>query len=217
MEYFRYLLISTGHIADYLLQMLPCACTALFLYTALLPKRRRQLARKNLSSSSCRETALLLFWMFCGGLLALTLFPAGFWTAEHWAAAMSGECSLFPPVDFAAQWAGLQLEPFREIRRGAKGGWVLFLVVANVGIFLPMGFFPALLWRSPRWWRSLLVGLCTSLCIEVVQFFIGRRSDIDDILLNTAGALLGFWLFCLLRTIAPAWSAQFQCRERTDL
>lgn len=216
MGYLSYLLASTGHIAGYLLQMLPCVCVVPFLYVACLPKRRRRLVCAALHSPLPREAAMLLFLMFCGGLLALTLFPVGFWTVEHWAAALAGERPLFPDVDFSAQWAGLQLEPFREIRRGAKGGWVFFLVVANVGIFLPVGFFTALLWRRPRWWRSALAGLCTSTFIEFIQFFVGRRSDIDDILLNTAGALAGFWLFYLLRAIFPTWIARFQCRERTD-
>ena len=93
---------------------------------------------------------------------------------------------------------------------------MLFLVIANIGIFLPVGFFAALLWRRPRWYRSLLAGLCSSCNIEFIQFFIGRSSDIDDVLLNTAGSLMGFWLFLLLRALFPRFISRFQCEERTD-
>ena len=88
----------------------------------------------------------------------------------------------------------------------------MFLMLANIGIFVPIGFFPALLWRGWRWWKSLLLGLGSSLTIEFIQFFIGRNTDIDDVTLNTAGAMLGYWLFCLSRTLFPRLISRFQCR-----
>ena len=48
----------------------------------------------------------------------------------------------------------------------------------------------------------------TSFAIEVLQMFCGRTSDVDDLLMNTLGALIGYWMFlaaerqtsfCLLR------------------
>ena len=101
----------------------------------------------------------------------------------------------------------------REIRRAVRGPWVMFLVVANVVIFLPVGFFPALLGRRPRWWKALATGLIASGTIETIQYFIGRSADVDDVLLNTAGALLGFWLFWLARALCPRLIAGFQCHE----
>jgi glycopeptide antibiotics resistance protein len=85
-------------------------------------------------------------------------------------------------------------------------------MLGNIAIFLPIGFFIALLWRKPRWWKSLFAGFATSFVIEFVQFFIGRSTDIDDIILNSAGALVGFWLFWLLRAVAPNVTAKFHCQ-----
>ena len=90
----------------------------------------------------------------------------------------------------------------------------MFLMLANIGIFAPVGFFTALLWRKPRWWKSMLAGFCVSFAIEFIQFFIGRNSDVDDLILNTAGALLGYWVFWLLRALFPKFFAKFQCHER---
>ena len=54
----------------------------------------------------------------------------------------------------------------------------------------------------------LLFGFGTSFAIEVLQMFCGRTSDVDDLLMNTLGALIGYWMFlaaerqtsfCLLR------------------
>lgn len=203
-----------GNIWDYLLQMLPCMCAALILFLLLRPWRRGRLARMYLSSGPWREGGLLLFVMFAAGLAALTLFPAYFWTAGHWRAVLDGTEPLFRPVDFKIQLQTLQMEPLQEIFRAFRGPWVMFLMLANIGIFTPVGFFTALLWRNERWWKSLLVGFCSSFAIEFVQFFIGRSSDIDDVILNTAGALAGFWMFCLLRAIFPNFTEKFQCQPR---
>ena len=194
--------------------MLPCMGIALLIFLLLRPWRLGRLARLGLSSGPAREGALLLFVMFAAGLAALTLFPAYFWTAGHWRGVLDGTQPLFQPVDLQVQLQTIQLEPFREIFRAVRGPWVMFLVVANVGIFSPVGFFTALLWRRPRWWRSLLAGFCASFTIELIQFFIGRSTDIDDLILNTAGALAGFWVFCLLRAVFPKFTEKFQCTPR---
>lgn len=202
------------NIWEYFFQMLPCMSIALIAFLLLLPWRRGRLARMGLSSGPWREGGLLLFTMFAAGLAALTLFPAYFWTVGHWRGVLDGTQPLFPPVDYEIQLQTLQMEPFQEIFRAFRGPWVMFLMLANIGIFSPVGFFAALLWRRPRWWKSLLAGFCTSTVIEFIQFFIGRSTDIDDVILNTAGALAGFWIFCLLRAIFPKFLQKFQCQPR---
>lgn len=199
---------------EYLLQMLPCMGAALLFFLLLRPRRRRRLARLGLSSGPRREGTLLLFTMFAAGLAALTVFPAYFWTSWYWREVWAGSRPLFPAVDLDRQLRVLQLEPFQEIVRARRGPWVMFLVLANIGIFAPVGFFPALLWRRWRWWKSLLVGLGSSAIIEFVQFFIGRSTDIDDVILNTLGALAGFWIFGLLRALLPTFIEKFKCQPR---
>ena len=202
------------NIWDYYLQMLPCMCIALTLFLLLRPWRQRRLARMHLASGPWREGGLLLFVMFAAGLAALTLFPAYFWTAGYWRAVLAGTRPLFRPVDFKLQFQTIQMNPLQEIFRAFRGPWVMFLMLANIGIFAPVGFFPALLWRNPRWWKSLLIGFGSSLVIEFIQIFIGRSSDIDDVILNTTGALVGFWIFLLLRLTAPRFTEKFQCQPR---
>lgn len=198
----------------YFLQMLPCMCAALALFFLLRPLRLRRLARLGLSSGPWREGGLLLFVMFCAGLAALTLFPAYFWTRDHWRSALTGETALFPKaVDWLWQLRHAQMTPFQEIMRGRRGPWVMFLVLANMGIFVPLGFLVSLLWRRPGWWKTTLVGFFFSFFVEFVQLFIARSTDVDDVILNTAGALAGYWLFCLIRAIFPGFTAKFQCTE----
>lgn len=47
--------------------------------------------------------------------------------------------------------------------------------------------------------KIILIPLLTSVVIETVQLFEGRRCDIDDVILNTAGAIIGWALFRICR------------------
>ena len=75
--------------------------------------------------------------------------------------------------------------------------------IGNVLLLLPIGLFGpiALPWLS-KWWRVVLLAFVISASIEVAQLFIPERSaDVDDVMLNVIGALLGYWLLLLLRVL----------------
>ena len=68
-------------------------------------------------------------------------------------------------------------------------------LLGNTLLFMPWGFFLPLLWRRFR--RILPVaGMCLLLTcfIEGTQLFIGRTGDVDDLILNLCGVILGY--FC---------------------
>ncbi len=52
-----------------------------------------------------------------------------------------------------------------------------------------------------------------STLIEVAQYFIVRNTAVDDIILNTAGALCGYFLFLLIRKCWPKFANGFRCTE----
>lgn len=66
-------------------------------------------------------------------------------------------------------------------------------------MFAPFGFLPAVLWRRSRWYKALAIAAGVTVTIESWQFFIGRTFDVDDLLLNAAGAMLGWLLWLILR------------------
>lgn len=146
-----------GNIWDYGLQMLPSALAAAAVFFCLRPWRRRRLAALGLTSGPWREGALLLFAAFCAGLAALTLTPPNFWTC------------LFHGVPIVWPASGTnhfywKLTVFRDL---AGGPWVFFMLLGNLGMFAPLGFFPALLWDRPGWKKALLTGVCSSLFVEI--------------------------------------------------
>jgi glycopeptide antibiotics resistance protein len=85
--------------------------------------------------------------------------------------------------------------PLRSIiddwRKGGRGFVVNFL--GNIAAFMPIGMIPHL--ARPRRagaWHAALFSLSLSLLIEGVQYATGRRiADVDDLILNTSGGVLG--------------------------
>ena len=73
----------------------------------------------------------------------------------------------------------------------------------NLGLLLPLGLlgpiaFPVL----ARWWLILPLALLISVSIELAQHWIPDRSaDIDDVIVNVSGALLGYLVFLVVRLI----------------
>ncbi len=70
-------------------------------------------------------------------------------------------------------------------------------ILGNVCLFVPFGFLAPLLLRPlRRFWLSSLTGFGLSLLIEACQYeFAQRIFDVDDLLLNTLGSILGWLLF----------------------
>lgn len=66
----------------------------------------------------------------------------------------------------------------------------------NIVMFLPLGFLVPLIWKQmANLIRILELGLGFSLFIEISQLLNNRSTDIDDLLMNTLGALSGYLLY----------------------
>ena len=92
--------------------------------------------------------------------------------------------------------------PFREILRYDFGSkYFIWNVLGNIFIFVPFGFFMSMYLNSKKLTFPIIVTFITSLTIEVVQRFIGRSFDIDDIILNCLGGALGFIIYKILKAI----------------
>ena len=73
--------------------------------------------------------------------------------------------------------------------------------LGNLGLLLPIGLLgPIAIPALDRWWRVALLALLVSTAIELTQLLVPDRSaDIDDVLVNVFGALLGYELLSLVR------------------
>lgn len=98
--------------------------------------------------------------------------------------------------------SGVNLVPFTEILRYKVGTHAFYMnVIGNILIFLPFGYFVSSYVRASKISHILFISLLTSFTIEFIQHYIGRSFDIDDILLNVVGSILGFLLYIAINAI----------------
>jgi glycopeptide antibiotics resistance protein len=118
---------------------------------------------------------------------------------------------------FLSDWYGREgvmeeyrynLELFKEIRRfivyrEQLGMFVVFSnLFGNILIFMPFGFFISMASTSSSFFKALFNSLGLSLCVEVLQLVTRVGSfDVDDILLNTIGGVLGYIVFVICNLI----------------
>ena len=133
-----------------------------------------------------RQVATLLLALWLIGGLVLTLQPAN---------------------PLPGQVVDDNLVPFHTLaiylRNLGSEFWMRNLF-GNLALLLPLGVLgPIALPALDRWWRIALVALLFSIAIEVIQLAVPDRSaDIDDVLVNVAGALIGYLLLRGLRRAA---------------
>ncbi len=107
--------------------------------------------------------------------------------------------------------SGFNLAPFTEMFRypiGSKGFY--FNVVGNIVMFIPFGYFISTYIKPKKMLPILLVSIISSTTVEFVQSCIGRSFDVDDILLNAVGALIGFLLYVSFNAIKKFLPGIFQ-------
>lgn len=102
------------------------------------------------------------------------------------------------------------LMPFHEIRRfityskvlGFKA--VILNLVGNIAAFMPFGsFLPIYTKRCRNVWYTVFYSFELSLLVEILQLVFKVGSfDVDDLLLNTLGGLLGFLVY---KAVMHAW------------
>lgn len=97
---------------------------------------------------------------------------------------------------------GTNLMPFREILRydvGTSGFYKQ--VIGNILLFIPFGYFVSAYCKIKGLGTITIVSFLSSLVIECVQHYIGRSFDVDDIILNVLGGIIGFLLYISLNAI----------------
>lgn len=110
---------------------------------------------------------------------------------------------LFELVTSRDVWlSGTNLIPFKEILRYPVGSINFYRqVIGNIVLFIPFGFFASYYTKTNRLGTIAFITFLVSLTIEVVQKYIGRSFDVDDIILNVVGGILGFLIFVALDAI----------------
>jgi glycopeptide antibiotics resistance protein len=99
------------------------------------------------------------------------------------------------------------LTPFETISHDWRAGGEDFVVnfLGNLAAFVPFGaLLPLVRTGRTSAGRVVATGAALSAAIELAQYASGRRvADVDDILLNASGALIGYAALRTARALVP--------------
>lgn len=85
----------------------------------------------------------------------------------------------------------------------------LIILAGNIIMFMPFGFLLGLILysRAKVIWLVPLLAMLLSISIELAQFmFTYRVSNIDDVILNTTGGVLGTWMALFVRRLTGKYN-----------
>lgn len=137
--------------------------------------------------------AALILYIFA--LIKITVFPIYIFE-ENYVQKLQNEFSLSP----------YQIIPFKTIKNCLLTSAWKVQIIGNILLLMPIPLFIGFLSKNFSIKKTLLAGIFTSISIELIQFitnvitqFPNRVADIDDILLNTVGIILGSIVFLVIK------------------
>ena len=139
-----------------------------------------------------REITLFAFVVFLVGLASQTIIPKFETGVNGFNIVKSGihETNLIP--------FKVLFETYNEVVVNGYINYFLINFLGNIILFIPFGLIIPLLWKTSTT-KTLIIGFCSSLFIELCQLFLTRGTDVDDLILNTTGVLLGILVFKFLQ------------------
>lgn len=97
---------------------------------------------------------------------------------------------------------GVNVTLFKELTRYQIGSRLFYRnIIGNILMFVPFGFFTSYYLKLDKKRIIFYITLVISIIIELIQLKIGRAFDVDDIILNLVGSLLGYFLYRLMDKI----------------
>lgn len=166
-------------------QAIPLALIGLAIGAAILVMLNWKYNQEGGRFSKRQVVAVLLLTCYLGGLTAITFMN------RMWNGGTQMSIQLRPLLAFWEAWNKFTLQV-----------WLNPLL--NIAMFLPLGvLLPLVAKPFRRWYWMLTAGAGVSLVIEVLQYILNRgQADVDDLLCNTLGAVLGYCLCMLFVSLA---------------
>lgn len=176
-------------ISNYIVNMIPYMVIAVPIYLIVRFLMLRKSSRK---FNLYHEIALLIFVIFVVGLASQTVIP-------KIELGINGNINILKNGTHGINLLPLKVlfEIYREVFINLNINYFIINFLGNIIMFMPIGFFIPLLWEIPDK-KIIIVGFLFSLFIEVCQLFLNRGTDVDDLILNTLGTILGLLVYKFL-------------------
>ncbi len=131
-----------------------------------------------------------VFACYLTGLISLVVLPANFWLHVYDGIFLGR----WEEMGRIFQFGVVNLVPsLVRCLTGelSLGNWVRTMLIGNVAMFIPFGLLFPLVTGCRHTKQILLTAIAFPLCLEVVQLFFGRSFDVDDLICNFIGILIG--------------------------
>ena len=141
-----------------------------------------------------KEALLLLMYINLAVIIRFVFYP--FYTVNgHVPPLVVQTGDMLPPR--------INLIPFIHITDYEMKREALINIIGNMALFIPTGIIlPILYKRLNSFWKVLLAGAGISLCIELIQLLLENSvTDIDDLILNSAGVIIGYGVFSIAKKL----------------
>ena len=184
-----YQLLVSGGVVGLFLQVVPITCLVGIIYAVY---RCIRIKKQQLSVKWGIEILRWLFVCYLTGLVNLTLVPSNLWS-HIWALIYVG-------------YSGTQIELFNgtfnftptifKIISGELtfGSWVKTMLVGNFLMFVPMGLFLPFVSTKINGKSILKIAVIIPVTVEIIQPIVGRSFDVDDLILNFIGIVVGYFI-----------------------
>lgn len=181
--------IFTGNsVINHFIQVIPITLLVGLLYIIF---RFLKLKKNNSDINYKREILYLIFICYIVGLFNLVLVPRNFWDIIWYNIFYNFNENPFAGIfDFSYNF----IPTIYKIIIGeyTLDSWGKAMIVGNFLMFIPMGIMLPLVFKNINKKNIFVIAILITLLIEILQPIVGRSFDIDDIIMNFIGSIIGY-------------------------
>lgn len=183
--------IFTGNsVINQFIQVIPITLLVGILYIIF---RFLKLKKNNSDINYKREILYLIFICYIVGLFNLVLVPINFWNIIWYNIFYNFNENPFAGIfDFSYNF----IPTIYKIIIGeyTPDSWVKAMIVGNFLMFIPMGILLSLCFKNFKKKNMFKYAILIPFTIEVLQLVVGRSFDIDDLVMNFLGIVIGYYI-----------------------
>ncbi|MDY4887636.1 MAG: VanZ family protein [Eubacteriales bacterium] len=157
--------------------------------------------KRNIPVAFGTEFMRLLFICYLTGLINLVLVPTNLWTCI-WFFLKNGYkgAELYPPFSGGFNFVPSLIKALSgEL---VLGSWVKKMLIGNILMFVPLGFFLPFVSEKLTGRNIIKIAAIVPATVEIIQLVVGRSFDVDDLLMNFAGIVIGYFAAVVVKTLA---------------
>lgn len=189
-------IMNSGSVLGYFFQAVPITCIVGIIYVIICVVIVK---RNKLKIEWMKEIMKLLFTCYLTGLISLVILPANFWLDFFDGVFLGWWDEMLPIFSFG----GFNLVPSLIKALSGEltiGSWVKTMLIGNIAMFLPLGFFLPFVTERVNRKSIFVVSIAVPFIVELLQMIFGRSFDVDDLICNFIGIVAGFFIGFAIKT-----------------